>query len=672
MRYILLMLFALLCSHTPAWAASAPRILKVAARETSPYISEFGEEKGYFYEIVTKAFEDAGYQLDIQFYPPLRALKLVETGERDILIPSTTSENGEHALVFSQALNGSSTGYIKFKSSPDTVLPARGTEPKPQPSSLAVTGDQKVWSKSFSEKTIQLIDMLNQKRVPYIVADKLVAADVIVSKRPHLVGQLEFTNPPISKVDFHVAFSKKSPWQAKALRDFDASLDKLKKNGTYEKILMRYGAQSINEKENTLVIGTVANADMKLLEEMAPIFLKNHPGVSIRWNIIEENLLRKRIFSSIALNENVFDIVTIGQNETRVYANKGWIAPLSTPAPSYDVDDLMPVLRDALTVNHKLFALPFYAESSMTYYRKDLFAKKGLVMPPSPTYQEIRELAQKAHDPTHGTYGICLRGKAGWGENSATITSTVKAFGGRWFDENWQPLLASREWVDAVQFYMQLVKDFGPADAYKNGYGESLELFAKGRCAIWIDATVAASYLSDPKHSSVAHKVGFAEAPQVLAGRTSNWKWTWAFGISVSSQKKALAQEFMEWATSKEYIELVAAKRGWALAPPGTRQSTYKNPKYIQAAPFADFVYRVLIAPTAKNSDNKTNAQLVELDIPEFPALGNTFGNYMSDVMKNKRTVADALQLSQREVKRIMYHSGYYKDEKASMSSDHL
>ncbi|MBC7659137.1 MAG: extracellular solute-binding protein [Chitinophagaceae bacterium] len=657
--------FVFLMAILSADAFSAPRILKVAAQESSPYISKFGEERGYFYEIVTRAFADAGYQLDIQFYPSLRATKMVQTGERDILIPSTFTEADAEVLAYSRPLNGSSAGYIKLKNTPDSVLPTHNrvlSGPKTPP----VSEDHlQVIGKSNSDKTIQLLDMLNQKRVPYIIADKLVAADVVVSKRPHLVGKLEFVNPPLSQIDFHVAFSKKNPDYKFVLDAFDKALETMKRNGSYEKILIRYGAQTVQETGNTLVIGTVANVDMKLLEELSPQFLKSRPGVHIRWNIIEENLLRKRIFSNIAMNDNAFDIITIGQNETRVYAKKGWIAPLAPTAVSYDVNDLLPFLRKDLSVGGKLFALPFYGESSMTYYRQDLFKAKSLVMPAQPTYSEIRSLASKVHDPKAGVYGICLRGKAGWGENSASITSMVKAFGGRWFDEDWQPQLMSSKWHDAVHFYMDLAKEFGPPDSYRNGYNENLKLFAEGHCGIWIDATVAASFLTDKTHSLVAQSVGFAASPQHKAGLSTNWKWTWAFAISSMSPKKALAQEFMEWATSKEYIDLVAAKRGWLLAPPGTRTSTYKNPKYLSAAPFGKFVYEILTSLPKIASDSRSNAQLVEMDVTEFPALGNAFGSHMSDVMKGKSTVEEALQLSQREVKSIMYHSGYYTNTPA-------
>lgn len=636
-------------------ARGKAKILKVAALELSPYITDSGEEHGYFYEIVTKAFADAGYHLDIQFYPPLRARKVVESGERDILLPTVYSKDDEDRFVFSKPLNGSSIGYIKFKDKTVSIPGNAG-------GSVKIGGSNQGTGKIESrEKTLQLIDMLNQNRMDYIIADKLVAADILVSKRPHLVGKLEFTNPPLRYIDFHVAISKKNKDYADILNGFNRAVDAMKKNGSYEYILNGYGVRNLDHDDNTLVIGTVANADMKLLEELSAVFLKKHPNVSIQWNIIEENLLRRRIFSSIALHENVFDVITVGHNETTVYANKGWIEALANPSESYQVDDLLPVVRNDLTTNGRLYGLPFYRESSMTYYRADLFQKKGLTMPPQPDYRQIRDLAEKLHDPAAGVNGICLRGKVGWGENSAMITSMVKAFGGNWFDDKWRPTLTGRNWLDAVNFYVRLLHDFGPADAYRNGYNESLKLFADGHCAIWIDATVAASFLSDKKESKVYDKLGFATAPSMSKDRKAGWNWTWAFAIPKLSHRKALAQEFMEWATSKEYIELVAAKRGWLLAPPGTRISTYKNPNYQKAAPFSKFVFDVITNnsdPT--KSDARLNPQLIEFDIPEFPALGNSFGNYMSDVLKKKRTVAEGLELSQQEARRIMYHSGYY------------
>lgn len=629
-------------------ASGKGRVLKVAASDISPYVTEKGEERGYFYEIVTKAFADAGYELDIQFFPPLRARKIVESGERDVLIPCIQGRHDEDKFVFSKALNGSTIGTIRFKDAPPLH------EEKPLSAALSLD------TLEAQEKTLQLIDMLNQKRFDSIIADKLIAADVLVNKRPHLVGKLEFSSPPLRHVDFHVAFAKNNPRSLQRLSDFNLALDNLKKNGIYQKILTRYGLRDKVEGENTLVVGAVANADMKLLEELSPVFLKKHPNVSIQWNSLEENLLRKRIVSSIALHEQAFDVISVGHNEALVFAKRGWIEPLEKPRKDYDLDDLLPVVRNDMNWEGQLYALPFYREATITYFRTDLFAKKGLTMPAQPTLAEIRDFAAKLHDPEAGIHGICLRGKAGWGENTMTISDIVKAFGGQWFGERWKPILTSREWHDGVSYYMDLQRRFGVPNAYQNGYAESLQLFAEGRCAIWVDATVAASFLSDRKNSKVFDRFGFAMAPKAVRDYGANRNWTWSFAIPKPSRKKALAQEFMEWATSKEYLELVAAKRGWLVTPPGTRASTYQNENYRKAAPFGDFVLDIILGRHLPAQAEASKADLVELNLPEFPALGNVLGSNMSDVLKNKRTIAEALSLAQRDIKRIMYHSGYY------------
>jgi ABC-type sugar transport system, periplasmic component len=149
----------------------------------------------------------------------------------------------------------------------------------------------------------------------------------------------------------------------------------------------------------------------------------------------------------------------------------------------------------------------------MLMYRKDLFAKAGLTMPEQPTWDFVKTAAAKITDPATETYGICLRGKAGWGENMAFLTTLANAFGGRWFNEQWKPEFDGPEWKAALTFYVDLMKNYGPPGASSNGFNENLALFNSGKCGMWVDATVAASFVSDPKQSKVADQVGFAPGP---------------------------------------------------------------------------------------------------------------------------------------------------------------
>ena len=135
-------------------------------------------------------------------------------------------------------------------------------------------------------------------------------------------------------------------------------------------------------------------------------------------------------------------------------------------------------------------------------------------MPEKPTWDFIIDAAKKLTDKSAGVYGICLRGKAGWGENMAFITAMANSFGARWFDEKWNPQFDSPEWKETIDTYLKVMKDAGPPGAVSNGFNENLALFNSGKCAMWIDATVAAGFVTDPKESKVADKAGFALAPE--------------------------------------------------------------------------------------------------------------------------------------------------------------
>lgn len=251
----------------------------------------------------------------------------------------------------------------------------------------------------------------------------------------------------------------------------------------------------------TLNIASINNPDMIELQKLAPAFEKANPDIKLRWVTMEESVLRQRLTTDIATNSGQFDLMTIGAYEAPIWAKKGWLAPMSGLPADYDEADLIKPVREGLTVDGKLYALPFYAESSMTYYRKDLFEQKKLTMPQHPTWDEVAKLAAQLHDPAKGVYGICLRGRAGWGENMAIITTMANAWGGRWFDEQWQPQLSSPEWKKSVNFYVDLMRKYGPPGASSNGFNENLVLFSSGKCGMWVDATVAAGMLYHGKDS---------------------------------------------------------------------------------------------------------------------------------------------------------------------------
>lgn len=411
-----------------------------------------------------------------------------------------------------------------------------------------------------------------------------------------------------------------------------------------------------------LTIATVNNADMIVMQRLSKQF-EEKTGIELEWVVLEENVLRQRVTTDITTGGGQFDVITLGAYETPIWGKQGKLVAVDDLGDDYDYADLLEPVRKGFTVDGKMYAVPFYAESSFTFYRKDLFEKAGITMPEHPTYEQIREYASKLHDPENKVYGIALRGKPGWGENMAFVTTMVNTFGGRWFDMEWKPQLTSPAWKEAVGMYTELLTRFGPPGSSSNGHNECRALFASGNCAMWIDATSAAGYVFDPRQSKVAETTGFTAAPTGRVPNGAGWLWSWGLAIPASSKQSAEAKQFVKWATSKEYIAMVGQTDGWALVPPGTRHSTYKNAEYAKAAPFAGFVLSAILAadplhPTAEPVPY-TGVQFVA--IPEFQGIGTQVGQSLAGALAGQTSVDAALEAAQAATERTMTQAGYPK-----------
>ncbi len=416
-------------------------------------------------------------------------------------------------------------------------------------------------------------------------------------------------------------------------------------------------------QEITLTIATVNNFDMIVMQGLSKQFEEQYSSIRLEWVVLEENVLRKRVTADIATAGGQFDILTMGTFEVPIWAKQGWLVPLEDLPADYDVDDVLEPIREGLSYDGKLYALPFYGESSMTFYRTDLFKEAGLSMPDQPTWEQIKGFAAKIHDPDNGVYGVCLRGKPGWGENMALLSTMVNTFGGRWFDERWKPQIDSPEWNRAVGFYVDLMRNYGPPGASSNDFNENQALFSSGKCAIWVDATSAAGRLYNPNESQVVGKVGFAQAPVAVTPKGNHWLWSWALAIPESSDAKDAAKQFIAWATSKPYIELVGESEGWASVPPGTRKSTYENPKYLEAAPFAPFVLEAIQSadPTDPSAKPVPYTGIQYVGIPEFQSIGTQVGKFIAGALAGDLSVDEALKIAQSYTSRAMRRTRYGK-----------
>ncbi|MBK0418455.1 sugar ABC transporter substrate-binding protein [Leucobacter sp. CSA1] len=406
-----------------------------------------------------------------------------------------------------------------------------------------------------------------------------------------------------------------------------------------------------DDEQVTLTLATVNNPQMKDMEELKGAFEEEHPNISVNFIQMEENDLRNAVTQDVATQGGQYDIVTVGSYEVPIWGQNDWLVDLTDMAADtegYDVDDILPPVRTALTVDDKLYAVPFYGESSFLMYNKEILDAAGITLSDHPTWQEVADAARAVN--SDDVAGICLRGKPGWGEFFAPGTTVVQTFGGNWFDEDWNATVDSPEFTEAIQFYTDLVKEAGQSDPVSTGFTECLNLFTQGNAAIWYDATSAAGSVESPDLSQVAGKVGYTHAP-VVETEESGWLWSWNLAIPKTSKKQEAAWEFVSWATSKEYIQLVGEELGWSRVPPGSRESTYEIPEYQEeAGAFAGLTKDIMLAvnPEQPGVDPQPWVGIQYVTIPEFQDLGNQVSQEVAEVFAGRKTVEQALAEGQK------------------------
>lgn len=417
------------------------------------------------------------------------------------------------------------------------------------------------------------------------------------------------------------------------------------------------------QRPTELVVATVNNQHTLQLQRLSSHFVAAHPAVRLRWVTLDEDQLRQAVSRDVIKGEGRFDVVTLGNYEAQSWAGQPWLSRLQ-PSVSYDEDEILPSVRRSLKQEGSWIALPFYAESTMTMVRRDLLGAAGLPWNDRPSWEEIGLWASRLHRPDQGIYGVCLRGKPGWGQNMALLTTMAHTHGARWFDLRWQPQLTSEAWQTALTRYQELLTLYGPPDAVANGYNENLSLFAAGRCALWVDATVAGYTLENPELSRVAGRVSYAAAPVGQHIEGSQWLWIWALAVPASSRHPQLARRFVEWATSTDYQRLAARELGWSAVPAGVRRGLYEQPGFIARFPHA------LVEKSALETADPRKPSVLPVPyvgiqwvgIPEFQALGTAVGHLLSQTLPPQRLpVADQLARAQTLVRSQMQQSGYLK-----------
>src|SRR3954464_2612264 len=414
------------------------------------------------------------------------------------------------------------------------------------------------------------------------------------------------------------------------------------------------GTPASGTKGGTINVAIVDNPQMKDIAKLTPSLFTSKTHIKVNYTILDEGTLRQVTTRDVAAGGKQFDVAMIGPYEAPQFGQSGTLVDLTPQAKadsSYQFNDIIPAVRNALSADGKMYAAPFYGESSFLMYRKDILKKAGITMPAHPTWDQVAAAARKVNSSSMA--GICLRGKPGWGDLGAAFTTVLNTFGGTWWSAKPDGSVDKAQvnqpaFKQALQFYTNLVHDAGEKDAANSSFNECLSQYKDGKVAMWYDATVAAGLL-EASDSPVKGKNGYVPAP-VEKTKSSGWLWSWALAIPKTTSKEDLAWKYISFATGPQYLKEAGSKvtGGWAALPPGTRKSTYAIPQYKKAA--AAFAAPTLDAISAAPINNPGTSKRPGLPgvqyvgVPQFQDVGNQCTQQFSAVIAGRGSLDAAIK----------------------------
>ncbi|MEM9013039.1 MAG: extracellular solute-binding protein [Pseudomonadota bacterium] len=406
----------------------------------------------------------------------------------------------------------------------------------------------------------------------------------------------------------------------------------------------------------TLVVNFPSHPHYNAVMEVLPEFTEQ-TGIEVEVDMLPYLDMRERQTLELALDEGAYDLIAyvVFSKADYVYADQIYnLAPFfmnpRLADPGYDPEDLIDGYVQNIGVaggekgylpgpTGSLYGLPFGSETSVLYYRADIFEKHGLEVPT--TYDAFLDLACRIPELEPGMGGVASRAASGHQASHAFLLH-LAPLGGRVFDDAWNPIINNDAGVEAAQALKSIV-DCGPEGSSAFGPQEAANAFAQGQAAMYLDSIAFAPWFEDPSRSTVVGNVGWAPHPTGVRAASQ----TGGFGLAIprNAENPEAAFLLMQWLTSREGDLMVAMAGGNP-----SRFSTYEN-----ADLNAKYPWSATFGQALENADPDWRPI-----IPAWGKINADIGTTMSQVLTEDLDIQTALDGIAERTRALMEEEGYY------------
>lgn len=376
------------------------------------------------------------------------------------------------------------------------------------------------------------------------------------------------------------------------------------------------------------------------LQKLAPEF-EEETGIRANIEVVGQDVFESRITLSFAGGAADVDVVHTPGIQVQRWVQAGWLEDMTdTVAALPDKDDIIPSTLESFDVDGKDWGVPFFAETGLMAYRKDILDAAG-VAPPK-TWAEMIEVAKAIDSPE--TAAIAMRAAPGQGFNMFVFPMIMRAYGGEFFVDypnDLTPAIDSPETLEALNVYKTLLNDYGPDGVGSFNFPEVVAAMQAGQVAMTVDGTSIVGQTVDPAKSQVADQVVLALPPEGPAGRSPALA-VHGLGIAAGAANAEAAARFIAWATSKETMTKLALAEAY---PDFTRASIAEDPE-VQAKYAGiqeDFLTLRVQALEAARSDYRPL-------LPTWPEIGAVIGENVNAAVNGLISPEEALATASEEM----------------------
>ena len=402
------------------------------------------------------------------------------------------------------------------------------------------------------------------------------------------------------------------------------------------------GQASAQEQEVNVLLFSMPSTQG--LQKLAGDF-EAETGIKANIDVVGQNVFENRITLSFAGGARDIDVVHTPVIQVQRWVEAGWLQPITDLVENIeDRDDILAGPLNSYLVDGQYWAVPFFAETGLMAYRRDILEAAG-VNPPE-TWEEMLNVA--AAIDSDDTAAIAMRVAPGQGFNMFVFPMIMRAYGGKFFEnypDDLTPALDSPENLEALNAYIKLMNDYGPEGIGNFNFPEVVAALQSGQAAMTVDGTSIVSQAVDPEKSKFADEFVLALPPGGPAGRSPAIA-VHGLGIPAGAEHSEAARKFIEWATSTETLTKLAINEAY---PDFTRASVAQNPD--------------VKAKYAGIQDNFLDLRVEALNlavgnyrplIPTWPEIGAAVGENINAAVNGLMTPEEALAAAQDEMEAIL------------------